>query len=178
VTARGVGAEAVDAASSLHRFPESVVSGSTMRPVNACLRPAREGDAPEIARLAGELGYPTAVQEIASRVEYLLADPNHHVIVAEGPKGLLGWMHVGRRASVESPEQAELMGLVVDAAARRSGLGGLLVSAAEEWASGRGLTRITVRSNVVRSMSHPFYERAGYSRAKTQHVYVKLMPAG
>jgi hypothetical protein len=29
---------------------------------------------------------------------------------------------------------------------------------------------IAVRSNTVRAESHPFYERAGYVRVKTQHV--------
>jgi hypothetical protein len=32
---------------------------------------------------------------------------------------------------------------------------------------------MTVRSNVVRAESHPFYERLGYVRSKTQHAYRK-----
>jgi predicted N-acetyltransferase YhbS len=34
---------------------------------------------------------------------------------------------------------------------------------------------MTVRSNVVRSGSHPFYERLGYARSKTQHAYRKAL---
>jgi hypothetical protein len=41
------------------------------------------------------------------------------------------------------------------------------------WAAGRALDVITVRSNVARAESHPFYERLGYVRAKTQHAYRK-----
>ena len=37
----------------------------------------------------------------------------------------------------------------------------------------RGLENVSVRSNVVRLESHPFYERAGYVRVKTQHAYWK-----
>ena len=45
-------------------------------------------------------------------------------------------------------------------------------------ADARGLPEVSVRSNVVREESHPFYERLGYTRAKTQHVYRKALPPG
>ena len=56
--------------------------------------------------------------------------------------------------------------------------GGALVAEVERWAAGRGLAEVSVRSNVVREESHPFYARLGYVRAKTQHVYRKALPAG
>jgi hypothetical protein len=34
---------------------------------------------------------------------------------------------------------------------------------------------ISVRSNVARLESHPFYERLGYVRTKTQHAYAKQL---
>jgi hypothetical protein len=49
----------------------------------------------------------------------------------------------------------------------------MLVSDAEQWASQLGFDAICVRSNVLRDTSHPFYERVGYVRRKTQHFYVK-----
>jgi len=142
------------------------------------LRPVQPSDAAELARLAGELGYPTAPREMADRLEPLLADPGHYVVVAAGERGLLGWAHVERRRTVETPERAELMGLVVDSRARRSGVGRRLVRAAEQWAADEHLGEIAVRSNVIRSESHPFYQKAGYARAKTQHVYVKKLTPG
>jgi GNAT superfamily N-acetyltransferase len=66
--------------------------------------------------------------------------------------------------------------LVVDADARRSGAGRSLVAAAERWGAARGLPQIAVRSNVVRAEAHPFYERLGYERWKTQHAYRKPLP--
>jgi hypothetical protein len=39
----------------------------------------------------------------------------------------------------------------------------------------RGLGQMAVRSNVDRADSHPFYERLGYVRAKTQHAYRKRL---
>ena len=37
---------------------------------------------------------------------------------------------------------------------------------------------IVVRSNVVRPESHPFYEKIGYERKKTQHVYARSAGEG
>jgi hypothetical protein len=48
-----------------------------------------------------------------------------------------------------------------------------LVAEVEAWAARRGLTEMSVRSNVARTESHPFYERQGYRRVKTQQVYRK-----
>ena len=60
---------------------------------------------------------------------------------------------------------------------RGLGVGRLLVTAVEQWAWARGLDQMAVRSNVTRSESHPFYERLGYVRAKTQHAYRKRLAA-
>ena len=38
-----------------------------------------------------------------------------------------------------------------------------------------GDSPIVVRSNVVRPESHPFYEKIGYERKKTQHVYARSL---
>ena len=62
---------------------------------------------------------------------------------------------------------------MVDEEHRGRGAGRALVGAVEAWAGARGLPLMTVRSNVVRAESHPFYERLGYVRSKTQHAYRK-----
>ncbi|HEX5049905.1 MAG TPA: GNAT family N-acetyltransferase [Gammaproteobacteria bacterium] len=142
---------------------------------SAEIRRARLDDAPEIARLSGELGYPVSVDEITQRLAVLLRDERHHVAVVGAGERLLAWMHVEQRASLERGERAELMGLIVDTSARRHGWGRKLVDVAERWARERGLGSITVRSNVARDGAHPFYERLGYARRKTQHVYTKVL---
>jgi GNAT superfamily N-acetyltransferase/CYTH domain-containing protein len=142
---------------------------------SAEIRRARLDDAPEIARLSGELGYPMSVDEMAQRLEVLLRDERHHVAVVGAGERLFAWMHVEQRASLERGERAELMGLIVDTSARRHGWGRKLADGAEGWARERGLGSITVRSNVARDLSHPFYESLGYERSKTQHVYTKAV---
>lgn len=139
------------------------------------MRPAAPADAAEMARLAGELGYPMAASEMLRRLERLLPDPHHFIAVAGSGDRLAGWMHVERRCSLEGGDRAELMGLVVDAGARRRGVGRQLLDAAENWTRAQGLVSLTVRTNIVRETSHPFYKSLGYTRSKTQHVYTKTI---
>lgn len=142
----------------------------------ARIRPPRAADAERLAALNHELGYAVEAKEMASRIKRLSDLQEHYVAVAELEGRVLGWVHAEHRFSMETGDKAELVGLVVGAAARRSGVGSLLVQAAEEWATHRGLSAMVVRSNVVRPESHAFYKRIGYSQSKTQHVYAKPLP--
>ena len=143
--------------------------------VSAHIRRAQIGDAAEMTRLLAQLGYPLSPAEMTRRLANLLANERHHVALAARGELVVGWMHVEHRSTLEGGERAELMGLVVDASARRHGFGRELVDAAERWAVSRGLLSLTVRSNAARELSHPFYEALGYSRDKTQHVYSKAL---
>ena len=112
-------------------------------------RHVRLDDAAEMARLAGELGYPMSTAEMARRIGVLLPDERHYIAVAAAGDHLLGWVHVEHRSSLEGGDRAELMGLVVDSSARRRGLGRELVGVAENWAGAQGLSAVTVRSNAA-----------------------------
>lgn len=135
-------------------------------------------DAAEIARLTTLLGYPASTEEITERLKLLLPSASYFIAVAEGSSGLAGWVAAERRVLLESGARAELVGLIVEPQCRRSGTGRALVRAAEEWTVTQHLDVISVRSNVARVESHPFYESLGYTRHKTQHAYAKHLRAG
>jgi GNAT superfamily N-acetyltransferase len=138
------------------------------------LRPMVEGDAAEVAGLSGQLGYPTDPHEIAGRIGALAGDPDSAILVAESvDHRLLGWVHVIGRRFIESGPSAEVIGLVVDAAVRRGGVGAELLAAAESWASARGYTSMRIRSNTARVEARPFYLKHGYAIVKTQYVFRK-----
>jgi GNAT superfamily N-acetyltransferase len=139
------------------------------------VRPAVPSDAPRLAQLSGELGYPVAADTIAARLARLLARADDVVFVAETDGHVVGWIHGAEQDLLESATRCELLGLVVDAGHRAQGVGRRLVAAVEAWAAGRGLELVSVRSNVSRTESHPFYERLGYTRVKTQHAYRKRL---
>jgi GNAT superfamily N-acetyltransferase len=75
----------------------------------------------------------------------------------------------------EQDPVAEIAGLVVDAEWRGSGVGKLLMQRAEDWARANGLRMVVLRSNVIRSEAHAFYESIGYTRFKTQHAFRKQL---
>ena len=140
------------------------------------LRCARLKDATEIARLVTELGYPVEAGAILPRLQALLVHPDHLVTVAAAPNDRLsGVIMAEHRALLLYGPQVEIMGLSVGADARRMGVGRALVKAVEAWARQFGDSQIVVRSNVVRPESHPFYEKIGYERKKTQHVYARSL---
>lgn len=139
------------------------------------IRRALATDADAIARLTSELGYPTSADEIRKRLAALLPRDTQFIAVAENAGGVVGWVAAEERMLLESGRRAELVGLIVAPSDRRGGIGAELVQDAESWALGRGLESIFVRSNVLREEAHPFYERLGYTRKKTQHAYVKQL---
>jgi GNAT superfamily N-acetyltransferase len=132
-------------------------------------------DSARLAELSGVLGYPTISSSLAPRLNRLLARVEDAVFVAEAESGVVGWIHGAEQELLESGMRCEILGLVVDPACRRQAVGSRLVAALEQWAASRGLKQMTVRSNVTRAESHPFYERLGYLRTKTQHTYRKAL---
>jgi len=138
------------------------------------IRNATPADAAEISRLSTQLGYPASVDTFAARLLKLLDSPRHAVLVAIGDGDRLGgYVATEQRMSLELGERVEIVALVVDADARRAGVGKALVAAAEQWAVDNGTPHVFLRSNILRPESHPFYESLGYERTKTQHAYRK-----
>lgn len=147
-------------------------AGSVVR-----MRPATPADADAIAELSGQLGYPVAAAAVRQRLERLLAAADQAVFVAVDARRVVGWIHGADQLLVESEQRCEILGLVVDQRLRRAGVGRGLVAEIERWAAARGLAVVSVRSAVTRAESHPFYERLGYERVKSQHVYRKRLRA-
>ena len=139
------------------------------------IRHATGDDAPRLAELSGVLGYPVEARVLSERLAHLLARDDNAVFVAVDGDQVVGWIHGAEHELLETGRVCEILGLVVDRAARRGGAGGALVAAIERWAASRLLAQVSVRSNVVRVESHPFYERLGFRRVKTQHAYRKAL---
>ena len=139
------------------------------------IREARPDDAPSLARLATQLGYPTTAEEAAHRTANVLGRPGHAVYVAEVDGEIAGWLHVEESISLESEPSAEIEGLIVDEAHRGFGIGAGLVAEAERWALSRGAALLRVRSNVIRVRARRFYEREGFVVTKSQNNFVKSL---
>jgi len=138
------------------------------------IRLMTDRDAEGVALLSGQLGYPATADVVRERFRVLARDPDSSIFVAERDDGrLAGWIHVVAQRFLETDHHTEIAGLVVDAGARRSGVGRALIGAAEAWTRERGCIRVRVRSNMKRVEAKPFYERMGYRVVKTQYVFEK-----
>ena len=127
------------------------------------IRLAKQQDAEQIALLCRQLGYPASERQIQQRLAILLSENDQALYVAQRPGGpLLGWVHVYRCPLVHTDPEAQIGGLVVDEASRRSGAGQRLMQAAEQWAREHNCWAMYLRSNIIRKDAHRFYERIGY----------------
>ena len=138
------------------------------------IRTATGSDASRLAHLSGVLGYPVSSDAMDQRLQRVLARAEDVIFVADTPAtGIVGWIHGAERDTLESDLRCEILGLVVDPKYRNQGVGRRLVAAIETWAAARRLEEVAVRSNITRVEAHPFYERMGYVRVKTSHIYRK-----
>jgi GNAT superfamily N-acetyltransferase len=139
------------------------------------IRRAVVGDAADVARLSGQLGYPVVQGVLAERLGRIQARNDQLVLVALVGGRAGGWLQAQAAEIIESGFRVEIVGLIVDESMRRRGLGRRLVREAENWAAGLGAQTVVVRTNVVRAESPIFYRTMGYRQTKTQHVYRKVL---
>ena len=139
------------------------------------LRAAELSDAPALASLLGELGYPSAVADVRARLTRLLAAAADDVIVAvRPPTEVLGLLSLHRFAAIHATaEVAMIAALVVAEGARGAGVGRRLVERAEAIAHEHGCAHLMVTTHVRRADAHTFYERLGFEL--TGRRYVKAL---
>lgn len=125
------------------------------------IRPAAPADAPALARLLGELGYPTESGDVPTRLTRLVHEGGT-VLVADGDAGPIGLAALAAHATLHSSKPvAYITALVVSAETRGQGVGRALVAAAEAWARERGCGRLSVTSAERRADAHAFYPSCG-----------------
>src|SRR5271169_3432517 len=89
------------------------------------IRKVRATDAPRLAELSTQLGYPVDTREMAGRLKLVLREKKAACFVAdEKSVGVVGWIHVSTLPLVEVPARAEVNGLVADEKTRSRALAG------------------------------------------------------
>jgi len=139
------------------------------------IRSASQNDQVQLAGLAGELGYPSSPEQVSIRLARVIARPDQAIFVAETQGQITGWVHVYACPTVESDLYAEIGGLVVSKEWRGKGAGRALMSMAEAWAHDLGIHEVRLRSNIIRSEAHRFYEAIGYTKTKSQFTFRKAI---
>jgi GNAT superfamily N-acetyltransferase len=140
------------------------------------VRFAAASDAPALAGLCVQLGYPSTPEQVAGRLAGILPRPEHAIFLAEAGGQAAGWIHVFICRMLEAEPFLEVGGLVVDETRRGLGIGKALMAAGESWSRERGVLEVRLRSNVIRKDAHRFYESLGYANVKSQFTFYKRLP--
>jgi GNAT superfamily N-acetyltransferase len=125
------------------------------------VRDAKAADAPAIAGLLAQLGYPTEAAAVEQRLERLQI-VGDRILVADVDGTAVGLGHLQVTPALERDRPAAKIGaLVVDDAHRGQGIGRALVQALEDEARLRGCGLLFLTTSERRDDAHAFYERVG-----------------
>jgi len=122
------------------------------------------------------LGYEIPAEDLRSRFAAITRRDAHAAFVArDADGGLLGLIHVYIRAALEKPVEAVIQSLVVAEAARRRGIGKRLVREAERWAHTRGVSSISLHTQLHRSDAEAFYASDGFAETAQARLMRKKL---
>jgi GNAT superfamily N-acetyltransferase len=138
------------------------------------LRSAQPGDAPAIAALFTDEGYPAGPSDILTRLERF-ATPDSRVVVAEHDAAILGFIAVHAMARFEHGDRiVRILALVVDAGARERGVGRALMGEAERFGREVGAAFVELTAGHHRPEARHLYESLGYDSTVTAYLRKKL----
>jgi GNAT superfamily N-acetyltransferase len=135
------------------------------------LRPMAEADIAAGRVLLSQLGYDLTPAETRRRFAVIASTAGHAILVAECEARPVGLVHLYVRPALDKPPEVVVQAIVIDAAYRGRGIGRILMSTAESWASEQGYNSVALYSNVSRSGAHSFYETLGYQLIATSHLF-------
>jgi len=139
------------------------------------IRAVVASDLSALAALLVQLRYEVPVDQLERRLEQVLAAPDHMAFVSGEDRQIHGFVHVYGRPAFEKPPEAIIQAIVVDAPARRSGIGKRLMAAAERWAAEHGYASLALHASTDRAGAHAFYTALGYYRATTSVLFRRTL---
>jgi len=137
-------------------------AGATSR---TSVRHATAEDAPAIATLMAELGYPDDATVVEARVARSCPEGPDTVFIAEfdGEAAGVGSVHLIPLFHRDG-YLARITSFVVASELHGRGIGTALLKACERWAADHLAERVEITSGDERDAAHAFYERRGFAR--------------
>lgn len=123
------------------------------------VRSAEQRDVTCLAKLFSQLGFPCSSKEVSTR----LHAAEDIALVAVVEDHVMGVVTINVMPVLHRPHPVgRISALVVDQSARGTGIGTLLVEAAETLLASRGCELVEVTSNFRLEAAHGFYKALGY----------------
>ncbi|MEQ1586801.1 MAG: GNAT family N-acetyltransferase [Cyclobacteriaceae bacterium] len=133
---------------------------------------AQSEDAARLVFLLGQLGYPASHSEMVDKIQ-LHKNPTYKLFVAKEENQVMGFiaLHFYHAFHHLAPI-GRITAFCVDEPVRGSGIGNLLLGAAEGFFHQQQCFKIEVTSNLKRSSTHQYYQQRGYT--ETSRHFVKI----
>jgi GNAT superfamily N-acetyltransferase len=85
-------------------------------------------------QLLRQLGYDVDLEEVQRRFATVTEAPDHTLLVAQKDDKVVAFLHAFFRPALEKPPEVVVQSLVVDDSCRKTGIGKMLMTAAQRWA--------------------------------------------
>jgi GNAT superfamily N-acetyltransferase len=169
ISSSSTGEVAVGGIRRRRRYHRRVIESTAIE-----IRAAADGDAPRIAALLTDEGYPVGPTDVAARLAGF-DGPESAVIVAEIDGSAIGFIAMHALPRFEHDDVVvRVLALVVDPAARERGVGRLLMAEAERFAADRSAAFVEVTAGHHRPDARRLYESMGYDAAATAYLRKRL----
>lgn len=133
----------------------------------------KEAHLQQVAVLSEQLGYPVTLDDLTHRWKQLSQNDRHALFVCEENENILGWVHAENVEDLIEENKAEIKAIVVEENSRGNGVGRALIQSVEKWAKTHHLHTIYLSCNILRTSTHKFYLREGFSEYKTSLFFEK-----
>lgn len=137
--------------------------------MNYTIREATLCDAEAIWKLNSlEMGYQFPLEITAERLEALINDNSHKILVAVCGDDVVGYIHAVDYDLIFSHHMKNIMGIAVASSHKRKGIGKALLTKIELWGKETGAAGVRIVSGANRKEAHEFYRNCGYCGEKAQ----------
>lgn len=129
------------------------------------IRNYESADINELAKLMGDLGYPTTPEEMERRMDLMKSNPYSNTFVAISDDKVVGMIGINCYLNYETDGLVtHILALVVSQDFQGRGIGQRLVGFIEEWAIANGSQTLYLTSGIKeeRKLAHELYKKMGF----------------
>ena len=134
------------------------------------IRPGRQEDARSLVDLLEQLGHPLSESQVKAKIELFSAHVSR-VLVCEIDQKVVAFIALHWFDKFHSPGMTgRITALCVTEKVRDMGIGGMLLTAAEQLLKEHNCREIEVTTNMKRSLTPDFYRKHGYEEHSRHFV--------